>query len=271
MSFGCDMNRKILALDLDGTAVDDNGKLGSLSKQALIAARRQGHILCFVTGRRDVDMVPLGEDDRFVDYLILNNGGKIISTADGRILKNELVGKEEAKILISYCLQKDYLLYILSGMYWAINKITPRTQSYIEELGIQPNLYHSLADVEYDRIEGFTVTSDGKEVSAFLDRADLNLEYVASEPTCIDIMKKGVNKWNGLKALSDSLAIPVAQTIAVGNYDNDIDMLTHAGIGIAVQNALPDVKAAADYVTLKDNNHDAVAEIVEKFMISPSS
>ncbi|WP_277669090.1 Cof-type HAD-IIB family hydrolase [Caproiciproducens galactitolivorans] len=265
------MNQKILALDLDGTAVNDSGKLGALSKQALISARQQGHILCFVTGRRDIDMVPLGKDACYADYFILNNGGKITSAADGRVLKNDFTGKEDARALISYCLQKDCQLHIFSGMYWGINKMTPRTRKYAEELGLEPDFYHSPEDVQCENVEGFTVTDDGEKVRAFLDNSDLDLEYVASEPGCLDIMKKGINKWNGIKVLADFLAIPISQTIAVGNYDNDIDMLTHAGIGIAVQNALPDVKTAADYITLKDNNHDAVAEIVEKFLLSNSN
>ena len=81
-------------------------------------------------------------------------------------------------------------------------------------------------------------------------------------------MKKGISKWRGVQSLADKLNIPVANTVAVGNYSNDIDMLVNAGVGVAVQNALPSVKAAADYVTLKDNNHDPVAEIVEKFILS---
>ena len=263
------MSKKLLALDLDGTAVDDNGKLGERSKRALLSARRQGHILCFVTGRRDIDMLPLGQDTHFVDYLILNNGGKIVTTADGHVIKNDLIAKKDAKMLISYCLQNGYLLHVVSGSYWAVNKMTPGTQSYVLELGVSPEFYRSLEDVPYDRVEGFMATSNGKEVGAYIDRAGLDLDYVASEPSCIDIMKNGVTKWNGIKALANCLAFPVSQTVAVGNYSNDIDMLTHAGIGIAVQNALPDVKNAADYVTRSDNNHDAVAEVVEKFILLP--
>ena len=55
--------------------------------------------------------------------------------------------------------------------------------------------------------------------------------------------------------------------IAAGDYNNDLEMIQNAGVGVAVQNALPQVKAAADYVTPHDNNHDAVADIVEKFLL----
>ena len=262
------MIRKLLAIDLDGTAVGDNGKIGSLTKQALAEARQEGHIVCFVTGRRDIDMLPLGQDYRCADYLILNNGGKITSTFDGEVLENDLVDKEDTRRLIAYCLQRDYSLHIFSGMYWAINKMTPATLEYSKELGIIPEYYRGVDEVLCERIEGFTTNSEGKDIGAFIDVAGMNLTYIDSQPTYIDIMKKGISKWRGVQSLADKLNIPVANTVAVGNYSNDIDMLVNAGVGVAVQNALPSVKAAADYVILKDNNHDPVAEIVEKFILS---
>lgn len=81
-------------------------------------------------------------------------------------------------------------------------------------------------------------------------------------------MKKGISKWRGVQSLAEKLNVPVANTVAVGNYSNDIDMLVNAGVGVAVQNALPSVKAKADYVTSQDNNHDPIAEIVVKFILS---
>ena len=60
--------------------------------------------------------------------------------------------------------------------------------------------------------------------------------------------------------------IPVSQTIAAGDECNDISMIRAAGTGCAVANALEEVKEAADYVTERDNNHSAIAEIVERFL-----
>ena len=63
------------------------------------------------------------------------------------------------------------------------------------------------------------------------------------------------------------MGLPRERIIAAGDYNNDIEMIQNAGIGVAVANALPEVKAAADYVTQRDNDHDAVVEIVEKFLL----
>lgn len=80
------------------------------------------------------------------------------------------------------------------------------------------------------------------------------------------LLASGVSKWRGIKILAESLNIAHEDILTVGNYYNDIDMLQHAGVGIAVANSLPEVKDVADFVTEYDNNHDAVAEIISKML-----
>ena len=77
----------------------------------------------------------------------------------------------------------------------------------------------------------------------------------------------GVEKGEALKAFCKRLEIPIAKSLAAGDENNDISMIKAAGTGCAVANARPEVKAAADYVTLADNNQGAVREIIEKFML----
>ena len=77
----------------------------------------------------------------------------------------------------------------------------------------------------------------------------------------------GVNKGQALAWLARYLGIPLEKTIAIGDNENDMEMIKMAGLGIAVQNALPDVKEAADVVTTKDFSQGAVAEAIERFVL----
>lgn len=262
------MTRKLLAVDIDGTALDDRRRLGGATKEAFAKARQDGHVVCFVTGRKDIDVASMGDDTLCVDYLVLNNGGKIRSTAGARVLKNDLIEEEDARRLIAYCLERDIPLHVMSGMDWAINRMTAGTLSYARQLGRSPRLFRSLQEVLCGRPEAFMATWGAEEVSEFIDRAQLHLACVPSEPFCIDIVRRGVTKWAGIRSLADILAIPTAHVVAVGNYTNDIELLQRAGTGVAVRNAIPEVKAVADYVTARDNNHDAVVEVVERFVLS---
>jgi len=70
-----------------------------------------------------------------------------------------------------------------------------------------------------------------------------------------------------VSCLTKMLNLPLDCTVAVGDEENDIAMLNAAHIGVAVKNATPEVKAAADYVTEHDNNHNAIAEVIERFIL----
>ena len=75
-----------------------------------------------------------------------------------------------------------------------------------------------------------------------------------------------MTKGTGLLALADQLGIDAAATIAVGDADNDIDMLRAAGLGVAMGNANEGARAAAD-VVVADNDHDGCAEAIDRFLL----
>lgn len=261
------MRRKLLALDLDGTAVCDDYSLGERSRRAILQAREKGHIIAFVSGRRDIDMQTMGEDQWCVDYHILNTGGKIIRCRDRAVLYNDLIPPGVCRRLIVYCLEQGLQLQICSGMTWQVTKMTEQTMEYAREVGVIPQVIDSLEMTGWrEGLEGFMATHDWDGVAQFIDRALPEIYYINSEPGCIDIMAAGVTKWKGVKMLAGMLDILPEDIIAAGNYYNDIDMLRNAAAGIAVANSLDDVKAEADFVTENDNNHDAAAEIIQRML-----
>ncbi|MBO5898195.1 MAG: HAD hydrolase family protein, partial [Clostridia bacterium] len=92
-------------------------------------------------------------------------------------------------------------------------------------------------------------------------RAD-EFDFIRSERSLYEILPRGIHKGVALPKLAELLGIDMNRTIAVGDYNNDIGMLRAAGIGIAVENACPEAKAAADYITVSNENH-AIARIIE--------
>ena len=257
------MKQKLLALDLDGTAVNDDYSMSLSSINAIKKAQECGHIVAYVSGRRDVDMLTLGDEKWCVDYQILNNGGKIIRCKDKKIIMNQTIDEETSKKLITFALDNNFQLHVCNGMIWQVTKMTEGTMNYARKVGVIPEVVDSLDKIDYHAIEGFMATSDLEPIGKYIDENLDNLCYNHSEPGTIDIMRKGVSKWNGVKALADILNIDYKDTITVGNYYNDIEMLENAGTGIAVANSVQEAKDAADYVTKEDNNHDVVKEIVD--------
>jgi len=261
---------KLLAMDLDGTAVNNAGDLGEKTRAAFKKARAQGCLICFVSGRRDVDMRTLYSQMQQVDYLILNNGGKLIDWQRGTILENECVEKADAQRLVEFCLQNSYILQIMGDHngFWATNILSERTENYSRALGASPVKYCSFNEIPCG-IEGFVAFQAGKKMLRFIEEQSLSLWGVESEPGCYDIMPANVTKWRGIARLAERLHVNSSEIITAGNYYNDVEMLEKAGIGVAVANALDVVKRAAAYVTESDNNSDAMAELIQKFVLHP--
>lgn len=258
---------KLLAMDLDGTAVNRQGHLGEKTKAALTRARSLGHRVVFATGRRDIDMFSFWPESAFADYLLLNNGGKLIRTSDKAVLFNETIPPEAARTLILHCLEAHWQLHVISADYWGVNRWNAGLQEYIDYLGTSPVCYHRLTQTPWQSVEGFMATADRARICEWITQQALPLSFTPSEDTCTDIMAQNISKWNGLRRLMALLGISAEQVIAAGDYTNDLPMIQSAGIGVAVANALPEVKAAADFVTEQDCDHDAAAEIIERFLL----
>lgn len=258
------MRRRLLCLDMDGTLLNDDGALGPETVQVLARLRSQGHIVSFVTGRGEIDMLCCRHLYGHADYLLLNNGGKLVE-AGGRVLFNEKIPLEPGLRLVRHCLAQGLQLYAMMGLRYAVTRITPGVERYAQGIGVQPALFRRPEELPLEAVESFMSGGDGPAVNQFIQAEGLPLRCVPSEPGCCDIMPEAVGKWAGARRLAAQLGIPQGDVLAAGNYDNDVDMLQGAGIGVAVANALDGVKAAADYVTTRSNNQDALAEIAAVF------
>ena len=71
-----------------------------------------------------------------------------------------------------------------------------------------------------------------------------------------------------MKYISKFLNVPIEHTVAAGDERNDIPMIQAAHVGVAVKNGHKELREAADYVTERDNEHGAIAEIIEKFILN---
>ena len=261
------MGKKLLALDIDGTSVCDDYSMGETSKRAIQLAQKKGCIVAFVSGRREMDMLTLKEDQWITDYQILNTGGKIIRCADKKILYDKRIPSEVCKKLISYCMENGLQIQWCNGLKWYVSKRTDATAEYAKEINLLPKVVDVFEKVDFqEKIESFMAAKDWERVAAYIDSSIFELTYTNSEPGSIDIIDRNITKWQGIEILANELGIAYEDIITVGNYYNDLDMLQRAAVGIAVGNAVEIVKNQADFVMERDNNHDVVEEIVTKML-----
>jgi len=258
-----------LAIDLDGTTVTDDGKILDGTIEDLNRARRAGTKVCIVTGRGQFEMVPFSDYAVMADFLITNTGATIMDLQQEKILYTWRVDPNEAKAIIDYCLQHNGLLHVNADLYWGVNLITDRVKSFAFDVHRDPTIYSGVAEVPIDRIEGFCMNDPQmcRDVAQMIERRGFHLYTVESQPYYFSILPQEVSKRKAIEVLFGQLGIHRENVIAVGNYTNDIDLIRHAGVGVAVQNATNDVKAVADFITDRTNNENAVGEVVERFVL----
>ena len=88
-----------------------------------------------------------------------------------------------------------------------------------------------------------------------------------SNATYLEIVPKTVSKGEAVRWMCDYLGIPIENSVAAGDAQNDIEMLKAAHVGAVMCNAFPGIQEYGDYVTENDNNHDGVAEIIRRFIL----
>ncbi len=261
------MNRKLIAMDLDGTTVDSEGRLPVRVREAIRAARTAGHVVAFVSGRGDTDMIPIDKECQDVDYIILNNGAKVIRGSDRTVLHNDLLNQDGVDRLVNFCLEHGLQVYLINGREWYVNRWSRRLQNYIDKLGYGPIYFERVDQLPLHHIEGLTVMGNTRQVCSFVNEGSFGLRAVVSEEECADILNQGTDKWRGIEKLLDLLIMDPEDVIAVGNYENDLEMISRAGIGVAVGNAIDCVKSRADYVTVRDNDQGAVADMINQLVL----
>ncbi len=268
----------LYATDFDNTLVP-LGEQGPHKdvEQAIKNLRKQGVTFAICTGRALSALCanPCLKGKVKYDYAVCNNGAHVVDAKGQTIYKMPLTA-EEMYVLVDFCEDYDYpLQFAFSDGYYSYvgYDLVKDLFDQLEKAGTGL----SIVDGEdQDRhLEEMPATAfamlppDGKK--RFEEKYGyLGLEfmpvtgvYPLNEWCCYDIMHKGVDKSEGLKGLCEALKIPMEQVVATGDGHNDIGMIRAAGLGCAMGNASPEVKAAADRV-LPDVRAEGVAPLLQE-------
>lgn len=271
------MQKKILFLDLDGTLLNRAREVSQGNRQALTEALAQGHRVVINTGRPLESARIQNERLGFTQegcYLSAFNGGVIFDPHRQEIVWRKTLPIDTALKVIRLCdakgvhVQTYDMTHVLVEPKWddaLVKKYCDRILMKHRmlpsfEIGLQEEPAKVLAVSENDRA---VLEQLQKEITERFPQVDCFF----STDWLLEIVPKGVNKGTALERLCDILEIPVADSVAAGDEENDLPMILAAGVGCAMANGTQRVKDAADYVTQNDNDQDGVAEIVHKFLL----
>ncbi|TVV26657.1 sugar-phosphatase [Weissella cibaria] len=269
------MTIKLITIDIDDTLVNTAKQVTPRVKAALNEATAQGVKVVLTTGRPlpgvQEYLDELGLNNRDDQYAVTYNGG-VVQTTSGKALGGQelsyddyLTLREVANDLGAY-LQVETLdaAYTTDDTinYWASreNFLIKMPLDVTDMAEMDPN----------DHYVKFMFIGDEADVDRWreaLPQAIRDKYYIVkSTPQHLEFMHKDATKGSGLLALAELLGIDRSETMALGDQQNDLTMIEAAGLGVAMGNAVPEVKAIADVETTTQNE-DGVGVAVEKWVL----
>ena len=261
---------RLLAIDLDGTLLTPQHKVSPYTLDVLKRAVADGMRLVIATGRVPFSFHRVIKDLPLNAPQITSNGATVIDMSTNTLVHQQLVPPhyilpvvEYARSLdLQFCYYTNEYLYAEQALYdrqnWYLSGIPIRRVENIEDVYPQPCI----------KIGAFGDASTLRAKRRDLESHFAGQLYVTqTAEQWLEFLHPEVSKANALRTITQMLDIRPEEVIAFGDNHNDIEMLRFAGLGIAMGNAHQEVKAAADYVTLR-NVDDGVAAALEKFVFA---
>lgn len=270
---------KMIGLDLDGTLLDEKKELTPYTREVLNKAIESGVVVLVATGRplKGVPKELLAFPG--MRYVLTANGARIIDQKENKIIYENLVPKENVKKILDILGRYDTLKEIyFDGQGYASAAEYARAEEFFPTEAMKNYVTTTRFPVEdiwakleeenraSDKVQGVFAKLEERK-SALEDLKELGgINVTGSLVNNIEINAAGVNKGLGLVKLGELLGIKREEIMACGDGLNDLEMIRTVGFGVAMDNADPLVKEAADYVT-DSNEKDGVAKAIEKFVL----
>ncbi len=252
------MSIKLIVFDLDGTLLDIEHKLQAKTIEAVKKVREKGIKTMVATGRMYCSAKPHTQLLEVVDPVIAYNGALVIDPKNEKELFHAPIPFEIADEITKIAVQNGYhlQLYIDDKLYVA--EKNEYTDTYYDIAGIEANYVGRLDEFLSEEPTKMLIIEqdETKQVEIknllrknFEDKIELSSSY----PSFIEITKKDISKAVPLKKIAAEFNIKQEEVMAFGDGLNDLKMIEWAGIGIAMQNAHPELQESADFTA---PNHD---------------
>lgn len=269
------METKIFFTDLDSTLLTKDKRVSSLTYETLAQWTAKGHKLVLCSGRALNSILHVRNqlDLNFPNmYLIGCNGGEIYDCTEQKMLLRVSLTRETAAEAFSIAYQLGIYIQTYTDTHILTKQECPQltyyrsvihtpyllTDDLLTALKQEPCKCLAIELEDQQKLEHFRQTIQ--------DQLGDRLMAVYSTPNYLELFPRSSGKGTGLKWLCRHLSLPLKHSLAAGDELNDISMIQAAGLGIAMQNAREEVKAAADLVTKEDNNHDGLVSLLLEAM-----
>jgi len=262
------MNKKMIVVDLDGTLLNINGGCSRNTKRYLRRLKDIGHIIVIATGRVLGDAVKITDGALFANYIICNSGGLIYDMNLKKIIMKEDISKEDTKRICNF--YNDDIDYITICDLFNYNryKFDGKMDLFFDrEIKDMDKFIDNCNEIMHIIIK-FKNNDLVNKYYKLLDNGNVRVLVMQdsfSDRKWIEVFGYGTSKYDAVKIIGDREGISNNDVISFGDGRNDIDMIKKSGIGVAMGNALSDVKEVSDYVTISHND-DGVIYFLKEYL-----
>jgi Cof subfamily protein (haloacid dehalogenase superfamily) len=263
-------NIRLIAVDLDGTLLNGQSDVSPENAQAIRLAVARDIQVVPVSARPPFGMGVVLDHLEGDGYLIAYNGAYVLESRSSRVLLDRPMSRHDT--LASIDLLRRHGLYIgyYAGMHWYVEEKRPEMEwerSALQRLPVIGDLTrvpdpcpHKMIVINRD--DPASLEPSFHEIRQLLPH--LNIHY--SSHFSYEISDGSATKASALAFIADRLGLPASGVMAIGDNFNDLDMLTYAGLAVAVQNAPAEVREAADWV-VPANTENGVAVAINRLLL----
>lgn len=267
------MLKKVIIMDIDGTLLTSEKVIPEKTKKALMDAERLGAVLVLASGRPTTGILHLAkqlEMDKYHGLLVSYNGSRVTECQTMEVLFNEPLSVEEGKRVLNHMKKFQVSPMFDKGNYMFVNDVygfmvqyESRGGNYLlcelndleEFLDFEVNKILTSGEPEYMKAHYKEMMEPFQDEISGMFTADFYFEFTA----------KGIDKAKALDTVLKERGYSQEEMIAFGDGHNDITMVQYAGTGVAMGNAVQELKDAADYITLT-NEEEGIAEALYHFI-----
>lgn len=286
---------KLVAIDLDGTMLNQYGMITENTKNIIKKTIQKGTDVIIASGRPIDSIQTIAKEIGSEKYFIAGNGALIYDIQKNEIIYDKFLPKEKVLEIIKICEENSisYNVYtdktILATalkynvLYYQKENLK-KEESKQTKISIIENMYEYVKNKKEEKFLKMTICDDNQTVFQSIIRKlrqidgievldvshmsrktikqgteEITIEYYYTE-----ITMQNVDKWDALEYLIKKLNIKKEEVMAIGDNVNDKKMIQEAGLGVAMEGSTPVVTQIADYITAS-NNEEGVAKVLEKF------
>jgi Cof subfamily protein (haloacid dehalogenase superfamily) len=264
------MSYRLILIDIDDTLINDEKQILPGTRAAINAAIDRGVIVTIATGRMYASAKQLAKQLDLNVPIISYQGSLVKNGQDGEVLYERAVPVDVAQELYQLSAERGYHIqaYINDELYAA--EVNDRLIAYCNLSNIPYKIEPDFAKLASIPSTKLLMIDEPEKLDALMlelkDRLQNRVHMTKSKPNFLEFVHKEGTKGDALRFLANHFGCQIEETIAIGDSWNDAEMIEAAGLGVAMGNAVPALKAIADYITTS-NNDEGVKHVFDKFVL----